>query len=111
MPGSKVESTYLVEHYRPGLGAAQLGDCVADLRNQVRAQPVQAPVATCSPPQLLCSVIVPTDEAFLVMFRADSEHQVQELYQRTGTTFDRISVAIADLSPALRSGPGPAHDP
>jgi hypothetical protein len=92
MPGPSVQNTYLVEHYRPGLGAAELGRCLAGVRDRVQASDIPGP-----PPLFLCSVVVPDDEAFLVVFGAHSELQVRKAYLRAGATFDRISIAIADL--------------
>jgi hypothetical protein len=90
MPGPSVENTYLVEHYRPGSGAAELQHCLAGVRDRV-----QAPGDPGPSPHVLYSVIVPADEAFLVMFGAQSEAQVREAYLRAGVSFDRISLAIA----------------
>jgi hypothetical protein len=96
-------STFLVEHYRPGLGVAELGHCLSGVRDEV-----QAPGDPGAAPRVLCSVIVPDDEAFLVLFRADSEPQVREAYLRAGLTFDRISTAIAGLSAGDHTTP---HNP
>ncbi len=90
MPGPRVENTYLVEHYRPGLAAAELEQCLAGVRDLVRA-----PGGAGAPLQVVCSVIVPADEAFLVLFRARSEAHVREAYLRAGLTLDRLSLALA----------------
>jgi hypothetical protein len=85
-------NTYLVEHYRPGLRVGQLRECVTGFRVGLQTQFRIDPST-----RLLCSVIVPDDEAFLVVLRAGSEQQVADVLGRAGVAFDRISVAIADL--------------
>jgi hypothetical protein len=94
MPDPGVENTYLVEHYRPGLGAAQLGQCVDAVRSRIGTTGPPG-----SSPRVLWSVIVPTDEAFLVVFCAESERQLQKAYHRAGATFDRICIAILGATP------------
>lgn len=56
---------------------------------------------------LLCSIVVPADEAFLLVVAAESEQAVQAAYIRAGTTFDRISTAVADLAVPQVTGPRP----
>jgi hypothetical protein len=91
-------TVFLIEHYRPGHGAGQLQQCVRQIRVQM-----QETAST----SLLCSVVVPTDEAFLLVVAAESEQAVQAAYTRAGTTFDRISTAIADLVVPRATGPRP----
>jgi hypothetical protein len=99
MPQPTSESTYLVEHYRPGLGAAQLSTAVSTIRDQLGGLGEHS-----ASPRFLGSLIVPVDEAFLVVVRAESELHVREAYLMAGATFDRITVAIADLR-GSRSAP------
>ena len=91
-------TVFLIEHYRPGHGVGQLRHCV----RQIRVQMQETAGAS-----LLCSVVVPTDEAFLLVVAAESEQAVQAAYTRAGTTFDRISTAVADLAVPQTTGPRP----
>jgi hypothetical protein len=69
MPRRRVENTYLVEHYRPGLTAEELGHCVTGIQDALRGL---------------------------------EEEDADATYQRIGTTFDRISLAVVELDPAGR---------
>jgi hypothetical protein len=91
-------TVFLIEHYRPGHGVGQLRHCVRRIRVQL-----QETAGT----SLLCSVVVPTDEAFLLLVVAESEQAVQAAYTRAGTTFDRISTAVTDLAIPQATGPTP----
>jgi hypothetical protein len=93
MPRRTVEKTYLVEHYRPGVTADELVQRVAGIQDALRV------LGPDRPARFLGSVAVPADEALLVVLSAASEQQVLDAYQQIGTTFDRISVAVADLAP------------
>lgn len=99
MKSHDVESTYLVEHYRPGGEIGQLRLCVTRVRYAL-----QTWARHDSSTRFLCSVIVPDDEAFLVVLRAKSEQQVAEAFGRAGVTFDRISVA--EITPPRARNPG-----
>jgi hypothetical protein len=96
MPGQRAFSTFLVEHYRPGMAAAELEECVAQLRRLAREQ-----AAGPSSPRITLSVTVPADEAFLVLVEAGSEQAVHDLYREAEVDFDRVSAVVA--------APGPAH--
>ncbi len=100
MRSHDVERTYLVEHYRPGVEIGQLRLCVTRVR-----EGLQALARHGSSTGFLCSVIVPDDEAFLVVLRAKSEQQVTEAFGRAGVTFDRISIAIAEIAPQTSPNP------
>ncbi len=102
MPRRRIESTFLVEHYRAGLETKQLERWVARIRDQLLELERQG-----SPARFLCSVIVPADEAFLVLVQAESEQLVREAYLRAEASFDRISVAIAELIPVRGNHRGP----
>jgi hypothetical protein len=88
-------TTYLVEHYRPGLGEADLSDAAAFLRDAFDQLE-----ETGSTVQVLGRVLVPADEAFLLLVRASSKARVHEAYLSIGSTFDRISDATTDLASA-----------
>lgn len=94
MPSAATQHTYLVEHYRPGLAADSLEAAAAQIREHVGA------TTAC-----LCSVIVPAEESILLVLRASSEKCVVDAYRRTGATFDRISVVVADITPRLPAQP------
>jgi hypothetical protein len=98
MAPRKPLTVFLIEHYRPGHGVEQLRHCV----HQIQVQMQETAGAS-----LLCSVVVPTDEAFLLVVAAKSEQDVQAAYTRAGTRFDRISTAVADLTVPQWTGPGP----
>jgi hypothetical protein len=81
-------TTFLVEHYRPGLRADALTKLAADLREAV------ALVGPRSRLRYVRSTVVPHDEWFVSIFEAESEDLVREAYQRAGLEFERISPAI-----------------
>jgi hypothetical protein len=91
-------TVFLIEHYRPGQGVGQRCHCV----RQIQVQMQETAGAS-----LLCSVVVPTDEAFLLVVAAESEKEVQAAYARAGATFDRISTAVADLAVPQATRPRP----
>jgi len=99
MASPNPRTVFLIEHYRPGHGVEQLWHCV----HQIEVQMQQSTGAS-----LLCSIIVPADEAFLLLVAATSEKAVQVAYARAGTTLDRISTALADIAvpPTTRPSPG-----
>jgi hypothetical protein len=94
MQNHEVQSTFLAERYHPGFEIGQLRTCVTTVRDGL-----QNVAQSRSSIRILCSVIVPDDEAFLVLFQARSEQQVAEAFRRTGVTFDRISAAVAEFTP------------
>jgi hypothetical protein len=95
MPLRTAENTYLVEHYRPGLTAEELGTCVHGIRAALRGLAGAGEGAV----RFLGSVAVPADEAFLLLLGAASDQVVQKAYDLIGATYDRISVALAELDP------------
>jgi len=99
MAPRKPLTVFLIEHYRPGHGVDDLLHCVRQIQVQLQET---------AGASLLCSVVVPIDEAFLLVVAATSEQAVQAAYARAGTTFDRISTAVADLAVPRATGPGPA---
>jgi len=88
---AEARQTFLVEHYRPGLGADELGRLVACVRNTVAGLEREG-----KPLRFLRSTIVPRDESFLCVLEAPSEHLIREAYARAGIPFERISAAITD---------------
>jgi hypothetical protein len=98
MAPRKPLTVFLIEHYRPGHGVEQLWHCV----RQIQVQMQETAGAS-----LLCSIVVPTDEAFLLVVTAKSEQAVQAAYTGAGTAFDRISTAVADLAVPQATGPWP----
>jgi hypothetical protein len=98
MAPRKPLTVFLIEHYRPGHGVEQL-------RHGVRQ--IQLQMQETAGASFLCSVVVPTDEAFLLVVAAKTEQAVRAAYTRAGTTFDRISPAVADLAVPEATGPRP----
>jgi hypothetical protein len=83
--------TFLVEHYRPGLTAADLRHAARTIRAATLALEGEG-----SPVHYVRSTIVPGDEAFLSVFEAESEEAVRRAYARAGVPFERISLAIQE---------------
>jgi hypothetical protein len=92
------DTVFLIEHYRPGHGVRQLRRCVRRIEVHLKET---------AGTSLLCSVVVPIDEAFLLVVVAESEQVVQTAYTGAGTTFDRISMAVTDLAIPQATGPTP----
>lgn len=81
---------FLVEHYRPGLSVDLLGKAVADVREA--AADLAAAGRTVA---YLRSTIVPSDEAYITLFRAATEDEIRAAYALAGVPFARVSRAIA----------------
>lgn len=88
-----MSATYLVEHYRPGLGVEALRHTAALVRAAARAMEDEGRAV-----RYVSSTIVPADESFLSLFEASSEELVREAYARAAVPFERISLA-ADETP------------
>jgi hypothetical protein len=85
----RIREMYLVEQYRPGLGADELEQIAERVRLVVdRFERSGTPI------HFVRSTIVPTDEAILSLVEAVSEALVREAYARAGTPIERISTAI-----------------
>ena len=80
-------ATFLVEHYRPGLQAAELERFAGRARKAVCQLEREG-----KPLRFLRSLIVPGDESFLCVVEAASEQLVTEAYDRAGIPFERISL-------------------
>ena len=89
--GHAARETFLVEHYRPGLSAQELGAWAARLRVITEEMRRDG-----KPVRYLRSTIVPVDESLLCMFEAPSEELVREAYARAEIPFERISAVIHD---------------
>lgn len=86
-PGPR--KAFLVEHYRPGRGVAQLSSSIARLR-EITAEMERAG----EPVRYLSATIVPIDESFFCLIEAASEEVVSDVYGRADIPFERISAAI-----------------
>ena len=82
---------YLVEHYRPGLSAEELGALAARVRDSARELGVETEAV-----RYMGTTIVPTDESMLCMFAAVSEQLVRDVYTRAEIPFERITVVVPD---------------
>lgn len=87
--GTRARETFLVEHYRPGLTAAELGSLAAGVRDATGAMERRGKAV-----RYLRATIVPTDESLLCVFEAASEELVRETYARAGIAFERITAVI-----------------
>jgi alkanesulfonate monooxygenase SsuD/methylene tetrahydromethanopterin reductase-like flavin-dependent oxidoreductase (luciferase family) len=81
--------TYLVEHYRPGASLDHLKCAVRDVRRAAAEMARRSRPLRC----VHCT-IVPSDEAVLALFEAESEELVRELYAHAGIPFERIPGAV-----------------
>ena len=84
-----MRETFLVEHYRPGLTADELGAWAARVRettNEMEREGKQV--------RYLRATIVPTDESLLCVLEATSEDLVREAYARAELPFERITAVI-----------------
>ena len=91
--GTDARKTFLVEHYRPGLTADELGAWAARVRHAAGEMESEAKAV-----RYLRATIVPTDESLLCVFEAASEQLVHEAYERAGIPFERITAVIPDGS-------------
>ena len=88
---SETPETCLVEHYRPGLTADDLGAWAAKVRDTARAMEREGKTV-----RYLRGTIVPADESLLCIFEAASEQLVREAYARAEIPFERITAVIPD---------------
>jgi hypothetical protein len=80
---------FIVEHYRPGLTAEELGAWAARVRDTARETKAARYVG---------ATIVPTDEAMFCMFEAASERLVRDVYARAEIPFERITAVVPDAA-------------
>ena len=82
-------NTYLLEHYRPGVGVSgltRLASLVRDAADEFERRG--------NPLRFVRSTIVPADESLLCLLEAESEEVVFEAYGCAGISFERISAAL-----------------
>ena len=89
--GTGARETFLVEHYRPGLTADELGAWAGRVRETTAELEREGKAV-----RYLRATIVPTDESLLCIFEAASEELVREAYARAGIPFERITPVIPD---------------
>ena len=89
MTADEVSTTFLVEHYQPGLDRDGLEAFAAHV--QAAAGRLRAEGAAV---RLVRSTILPGDESLLCLFEAGSEQLVHRVYARAGLTCDRVSPAV-----------------
>ena len=88
---TEARETFLVEHYRPGLTADELGTWAARVRDTAGEMEREG-----KPVRYVSATIVPTDESLLCVFEAASEQLVREAYARARIPFERITAVIPD---------------
>ena len=89
--GTDNRETFLVEHYRPGLSADDLGSWAARMRRTAGEMELEGMAV-----HYLRGTIVPKDESLLCLFEAESEQLVREAYTRAGIPFELISAVISE---------------
>lgn len=99
-PVAEVRQTFLVEHYRPGLDAEELGRWVGRVHEAISDLESEG-----KPLRFLRSTIVPRDESFLCVLEAESEQLIRAAYARAGIPFERISSAITEEATFSSSTP------
>jgi len=86
VPGA---TTYLVEHYWPGVTTEAFRSATGRVRATARAM-----TRAGTPIRYRHSTMVPADEAAFCVFDAPSMELVEQLYVRAGVRFDRIVAAL-----------------
>jgi hypothetical protein len=82
-------TTFLVEHYWPGVTESGFSAAAESLR-----QAADAIAASGGGLRYLHSTLVPEDEAAFCVFHAASRSLVEEAYARAGVRFERILDAV-----------------
>ena len=82
-------TTFLVEHYWPGVTESGFGAATESLR--AASEEI---AATGSELWYLHSTLVPEDEAAFCVFAASSRSLVEQAYARAGVRFERILDAV-----------------
>ena len=88
---TEARETFLVEHYRPGLTADELGAWAARVRDTAAEMEREGKAV-----RYLRAAVIPTDESLLCVFEATSDELVREAYARAGLPFERITAVIPD---------------
>jgi hypothetical protein len=83
--------TFLVEHYRPGLTADELGAWAARVRDAAGELEREGKAV-----RYLRGAIVPADESLLCVIEAASVRLVHETYARAPIPLERITAVILD---------------
>jgi len=89
--GEEARQTFLVEHYLPGLGADELRNWAANVREAI----VELELAG-NAVRYVRSTIVPADESLLCFLEASSDAVVRKAYAHAEIPFERISVALPE---------------
>jgi Protein of unknown function (DUF4242) len=95
-----VRTGFLVEHYRPGLTAEELGAWAARIRAATGEMEEEGNAV-----HYLRATIVPADESLLCLFEAASEQLVRQAYARAGIPFERITEAVPHESSDMKGDP------
>ena len=82
-------STYLVEHYWPGITSEMFREATERVRTTAEAMARGGNAIRC-----LHSTMVPADEAAYCVLDAASVELIEQLYARAGVRFDRIVAAL-----------------
>jgi hypothetical protein len=82
-------TTYLVEHYWPGITAEIFSSAAERVRTAAAAMARGG-----TPIRCLHSTLVPADEAAFCVFTAASADVIEQLYERAGVRFERIVAAL-----------------
>jgi hypothetical protein len=82
-------TTFVVEHYRPGLNGEDLRQQAERFRDVVMEMTRAGKTIN-----HLSTTVVPEDDYFQSVLQASSEGLVREAHRRAGTSFERISVAF-----------------
>jgi hypothetical protein len=81
--------TYLVERYRPAVGAEEIRSAISRIEEAVSDMARDGTAI-----RYVRSTLVPADEFVLCVFEAPSEDDVAEANRRAGVRFDRISAVV-----------------
>ena len=78
---------YLVEHYWPGVDAAQIAQAEEEVCRAIRDL-----VREGTSIRMLCSTFIPAEEVVLTLFEATREADVLQVHQQSGVLFDRLQM-------------------
>ncbi len=92
-------STFLVEHYWPGVTAAAFDTAAQRVRESAEVLAAQGKRV-----RFLHSTLVPDDEAAFCVLSAESQALVDETYRRAGIGYERVLDAIEAGHGARSSG-------
>jgi hypothetical protein len=89
--GAEARTTYLVEHYGPGLTVEVFKEWAGRVRDAAGAMEREGKQV-----RYLRSTIVPADESLLCVVEAGTEELVRETYARAGLRFERLSTVVPE---------------